>query len=215
MSLCHKYEKWFSDYLEHDLDQRRNDELQAHLQLCSSCRLRLRNLSSLHASLHNLKTVKTSPEFTFLLHARIRRQGKKRWAGAFAWTLFDLNWRLPAYGAATLFLLFLGAQMQQFADSRKSSSATSILALADQEPVDSGYLVVTTVDSVNQNVQILNTGSVANHSSSPTFFVSDKQFETLRRADLPNLRTAPTREPSIYLTPNTPGIQKANLEYSF
>ncbi|RPH92721.1 MAG: zf-HC2 domain-containing protein, partial [Calditrichaeota bacterium] len=94
MSLCHKYEKWFSDYIEHDLDQRRSDELQTHLQTCSSCRLRIQNLSFLQSSLHNLKTIKTSPEFNFLLHARIRRQSKKPWAGTFGWSIFDLNWRL-------------------------------------------------------------------------------------------------------------------------
>lgn len=75
---CKELEELFSDYLEGTLNQAVQEEVEAHLAICSSCREKLRQMKALKGRLNDLEMVQLSPGFEARLWNQLRRESSPR-----------------------------------------------------------------------------------------------------------------------------------------
>jgi len=130
MTLCDKIRKEAFHYLDGLVTEQHRQEISGHLQVCPDCEKRYAQAREIHRSLHTLPRHKTSPQFNVVLHARLRQEGNRRRVPLF-WPMTGINWQMPAYAAAALFLVASGVFIDRVLEQRKSAAASSNLISAE------------------------------------------------------------------------------------
>ncbi|MBN1560223.1 zf-HC2 domain-containing protein [candidate division KSB1 bacterium] len=217
MKNCDHYTTLFSDYIDGDLDDRARSSLRAHLAACPACAQRLNAMQAVRGSLAQLPHIKTSESFDLLLQARLRREMRQA-PRRRPFPLFELNWRVPAYAAAALCLVFFGALLQRrsyssFIAKSSDSVAMDTVRRTDLAAIEPGYLVFVELDTVNNLYRIINYGGIDNVNSLQDFRRALAQQDDNRtRTGLPNLRTAPqNRSVTMRTRQDMPQLRQAEF----
>jgi hypothetical protein len=190
MNNCHKFSNWFSQYIDGDLAAEKSLLLKTHLADCESCRVSFEGVTSLRRNLQSLSHRKTSKSFDAVLHDRLRREQRHAPRPIFRSSFFEAYWRLPAYAAAALLFIFLGAQLQKHAAVKQYNQLNSIAYALKNSAGEPGHLVVACIDTTNNRIRLINYVNVESAASSPAFYVTEKMLTDLRKSNLPDLRNA-------------------------
>ena len=199
MKNCDHFTKLFSDYLDDDLDEPAKHSLLTHLKDCPACETKLNELKDIKRSLATLPRVKTSASFDMLLHARLRQEMRQKRGWSFPF--FEVNWRVPAFAAAAICFLFLGAFIHhmstlQFQYSRNSNMIAIKNALdGELHHIDPGYMVFVDFDSVNNSYKIINYADLDNADSMQDFKKTTDDITV--KNNLPDLKSAPQNQTVI------------------
>ncbi len=124
MKPCKGFEDRISDYAEGLLPNHFRKEIEAHFATCSRCKEAFEGIRNLKTYLRNLRTVRTSPDFDTVLHARIRMERSLSRRG-----FLNRPYALPAYAAVgavvivAAFFVFGPLQLDQVA--RKTTPVVS------------------------------------------------------------------------------------------
>lgn len=221
MRNCDYYQKMFSALIDEDLQDDKTALVRQHLVECGGCQARLNELVLLKQSLAGLQRPTTSASFDVLLHARIRQETRARQKRRRSFAMPDFGWRIPAYAAAALFFLFLGALLQRLAIYQGLTPARANLAsmefiLQDQNrSIEPGYMILAGVDSVNNKFRIVNYVDLDGIRMMQDLEQGpDSPTEQASAEMLPNLASAPENVSVLSqqtLLPKTAKIQQAEF----
>jgi hypothetical protein len=128
MKDCKWFEKFFSDYIDGQLDSKMLLELEDHLKDCPHCVEIIQRMKSISSRLQNLDQLKTSSDFETVLRTRIRvEMGLKRNSLLPGFNGFSL--KAPVYAVSLAFfaamILFISHKTSQ-QDSAEPLSPISI-----------------------------------------------------------------------------------------
>jgi hypothetical protein len=222
MKNCHKISKWFSEYIDDDLAADKSALFKEHLDNCEYCRARFEGLTHLRQNLKSLTPFKASASFDAVLLNRLRHE-KRKAAQHSSWSsLFESSyWRLPAYAAAAMLFLFLGAQMQKFAFLKQLDQSKSIVYTLKNSAGEPTHLIFARIDSAENRIHLTNFGNnnVESAASTPAFYMTEKELRDLRNAGLPDLRKAANYRMSDFnsypSSRNQPRIINASSQLQF
>lgn len=206
MNHCHKFSNWFSEYMDGDLPADKSLLLKTHLVKCESCRLSFEGVTALRKNLKGLSRYKASKSFDAVLQDRLRREQRHAPRSFFRLPFFEAYWRLPAYAAAAILFIFLGAQLQKSAYIKQYDQLSSIAYALKNAASGPGHLVVARIDTTGNRFRLYNYVNVASAESSPAFYMTEKELVDLRKSKLPNLRkTSNTRNNNFS---NSPSVER-------
>jgi hypothetical protein len=190
MNNCHKFSNWFSEYMDGELAADKSLLLKNHLADCESCRVSFEGVTALRQNLKSLSRCKTSKSFEAVLQDRLRREQRHAPRHTFRSSFFETYWRLPAYAAAALLFIFLGAQLQKHAYVKQFNQLNSIAYALKNSAGEPGHLVVARIDTTNNRIRLINYVNLESAASSPAFYMTEKMLTDLRKSNLTDLRNA-------------------------
>lgn len=159
MKECGKYSKWFSEYIDNDLNIERKQILEQHLHKCSTCKKQIMELDNVKNSLKSMHRIKTSKTFDLLLQSRIRQEIRKsNYKTILPVPSLRLSWRIPAFAAAALFFLMLGAFLYNsyFFKPQVSNSPLTYIQQSQESGLDTGYIFITHIDTSHNFIKVTN-----------------------------------------------------------
>ena len=71
MSLCHKFQEDFSNYIDGDLPPQSHTDIEQHLDVCPECKETVQRIQLIRNRLHRLPRISTSSDFESRLRQRI------------------------------------------------------------------------------------------------------------------------------------------------
>ncbi len=105
MMNCNDVRDNLSDYIEGELTGDLRGEVEQHLTICQECKETEQRIRFLREGLRKLPRVQTSPDFEYRLHQRLSRFHRRT---PLDFTpLRQMDWKVPAFGSAVLFVAFL------------------------------------------------------------------------------------------------------------
>lgn len=132
MDNCRKFDEYFSDYVEGNLDPKIKEEAEKHLDNCYRCSTYVRRIQLLRSNLRSLTRHKTSESFEITLRGRLKREMRR---GSLVERILPavLFRRAPVYGVAAVLVLVGGyLAYQKFVHPQEDLSASPKV----QEPPD-------------------------------------------------------------------------------
>lgn len=126
--LFYKRSNLLTEYIDGSLTESKKKKAESELFLSAQDKQRVNKLIELKKDLRALPKVETSPQFKILLHARLRKEQNARSKG---FDILPLEWRLPAYAAASIALVGIGMVMGRWLYTPDSPS----LVAAQKAPV--------------------------------------------------------------------------------
>ena len=105
---CEKIEKWISDHLDGNLQEKKKRTLESHLKRCPSCRAYARNLEKIQEEARILASREVSSSYRQEFAARLKAKisalpPEKRKAAPLAW-----RWKWAWAGAAIILVIAVG-----------------------------------------------------------------------------------------------------------
>ena len=219
MKNCNSFKKMFSEYIDNVLSTENRNRLQAHLASCSRCRSSLDEMTRIKTSLHSLAKIRTSEAFDAVMHARLVQQVRNENKRSNIWTpfFFFANLKTPAFVAAAVMFVFLGAALERYYGSapQNSNFATQYQAAAravaeKTNAENSGYMVVSPPDTANNTIVITNYPHL--EELSPRRRVVQTRVQGIPVQSLPDLKNAPTRQG--YNRPYSSGRTRPQIQFA-
>ncbi len=201
MSQCDQVLDSFTAYMDGELSEDKKRQIEAHLQVCISCRARFESLQTMCTALHKLPRPKPSPGFDAALRYRIRREMAAP-RSRFSITPLAERLRVPAYAFAALLLVFLGAQLQKAAMNKELRQAIALNEALLNNAAAGTRFVVAEIDTAEKRVRLINylNGRTV---PMPMVVVSNAQLDAKQQAPLPDLRNAPSSGRQSLTVPQT------------
>jgi len=104
MDSCQRFKEMISDYIEGELDQQDQVQMEKHLRDCIRCKKKISQLKSLIRNLSVLPKISVSPDFETILRARISMESSL--ARHRRERLFPIGqFRLPAYAFSAVIII--------------------------------------------------------------------------------------------------------------
>lgn len=219
MKNCNSFKKMFSEYIDNILSNDNRDRLEAHLASCPECRSSLDQMQRIKASLHSLAEIRTSEAFDAVMHARLVRQARHENKISGIWTpfFFFINLKTPAFVAAALMFVFLGAALERYygAEPQNNSLNTQYQAAAravaeKTSAENSGYMVVSQPDTASNTIVITNYPHL--EELTPRRRVAQTRGQGLPAQSFPDLKDAPTRQG--YNRPYSSGRNRPQIQFA-
>ncbi len=151
MMTCRDFEGLVTEYLDGELSQNIQHQMEEHLSSCQACAQKINSVKMLCRQLKNLMTVKTSAEFENMLRARIRLENRKeRYQRESFFSLRRAN--LLAYAVALVVVVLAGFFITQQVRRQQSAAPQAAANMewqngqAIQQQKNSGEVIVYYVD---------------------------------------------------------------------
>lgn len=144
---CHKFERWLSDRIDHELSEGKERTLKLHLRECHRCRDYLSQLESLHIEPQRFQSSAVRPRYMHDLSARLRsrliaekQMGQRLKSSPLQWRWgreFSKSWAyvMGSVAAAALIVFFLFGLPKRASFEKESFffSLGDVLAQVDYE----------------------------------------------------------------------------------